>query len=266
MTEPLYEAIDEMLSYDAILEEAQYLNTIEKNIPDLLRIQLELDIISKRRSNVSCYKTLLNNKNLLVEHVSKHIGHTEANILNESYKTLVRKIKQSRLNEQDFSEFSEFGKALINNSGTNNTTTAQTAPSNKKTTTSTNIDAGDSIGNAVNSFFGYDGTSKIGTPNTGEEKSLYDSIKKLANSITEGGSPIGILHLILDIVGVVGDFPPFSIFGIGLIADLLNGIIYFMRGKHVLGVISIIAAVIPVGGPILKNMFKSSKTGKNVIW
>lgn len=77
-------------------------------------------------------------------------------------------------------------------------------------------------------------------------------LKSLWNSLTEGGSAIGILHLVLDFIGLVGD--AFAVVGIpiGMVADLINGIIYFWRGKYILGIISLIA-MIPFGGDVLKG-------------
>ncbi len=69
--------------------------------------------------------------------------------------------------------------------------------------------------------------------------------KNLLSSLTEGGSMIGILHLILDIVGIIGD-AVFTATGfpLGTIADFLNGMIYFFRGpdKYLLGIISLVFA------------------------
>jgi len=77
-------------------------------------------------------------------------------------------------------------------------------------------------------------------------------LKSLWNSLTEGGSAIGILHLVLDFIGLVGD--AFAVVGIpiGMVADFINAMIYFYRGKNILGIISLIA-MIPFGGDVLKG-------------
>ncbi len=81
---------------------------------------------------------------------------------------------------------------------------------------------------------------------------ILGMLKSLWNTLTEGGSPIGILQLILDFVGLVGD--AFLVVGIplGMVADFINGMIYFFRGKYVLGIISLIA-MIPFGGDVAKG-------------
>lgn len=93
-----------------------------------------------------------------------------------------------------------------------------------------------------------------GALSTVKSKGIVGVIKNLFRAITENGSPIGILHLVLDLVGIFGD-AVFATTGlpIGAIADILNAMIYFYRGKNMLGVISIIAALIPFGGDVLKG-------------
>jgi len=89
-------------------------------------------------------------------------------------------------------------------------------------------------------------------PAGGSKWTILGTLKKLWNGLTEGGSVIGIIHLIIDIVGLVGDF----IFpGVGVVADIINGIIYAIRGKWLLAIISIVAAVIIGAGDGLK-LFK----------
>lgn len=82
---------------------------------------------------------------------------------------------------------------------------------------------------------------------------FWGTLKGLWNAVTEGGSVIGIVQFIIDIIGLVGDF----IFpGVGVVADLLNAAIYAIRGEWILCSISIIAAVVIGGGDALK-LFKS---------
>ena len=87
---------------------------------------------------------------------------------------------------------------------------------------------------------------------TGDSGGILGMLKNLWNTLTEGGSPIGILQLVLDFVGLVGD--AFLVVGIplGMIADFINAMIYFFRGKWILGLISLIA-VIPFGGDVAKG-------------
>tara|TARA_B100000963_G_scaffold356160_1_gene375727 strand:- start:2001 stop:3695 length:1695 start_codon:yes stop_codon:yes gene_type:complete len=81
---------------------------------------------------------------------------------------------------------------------------------------------------------------------------ILSMLKSLLSTLTEGGSPIGILHLVLDFIGLVGD--AFLVVGIplGMVADCINGIIYMFRGKWILGLISLIA-MIPFGGDVAKG-------------
>jgi hypothetical protein len=78
---------------------------------------------------------------------------------------------------------------------------------------------------------------------------FWGTLKSLWNALTEGGSWWGIIHLILDIIGIVGDF---IIPGVGVAADVLNAVIYLCRGEYLLAAISIIAAIVVGGGDALK--------------
>ena len=83
----------------------------------------------------------------------------------------------------------------------------------------------------------------------------WSFIKNLWNTLTEGGSVIGIIQLILDVIGMFGDF---VIPGLGMGADVINAVIYFIRGEYFLGILSVIA-VLPIGGmiaPIIKPFTK----------
>lgn len=91
-----------------------------------------------------------------------------------------------------------------------------------------------------------------GSAPTNSGGGILGMLKSLWNSLTEGGSMIGILHLVLDFIGLVGD--AFLVVGIplGMVADFINGMIYFFRGKYILGIISLIA-MIPFGGDVAKG-------------
>lgn len=70
---------------------------------------------------------------------------------------------------------------------------------------------------------------------------LWDTVKSFISAITEGGSAIGILHLILDIIGLVpGSWVGFPI---DVVANLLNALIYGARGMWFLAILSGIAAI-----------------------
>lgn len=70
-------------------------------------------------------------------------------------------------------------------------------------------------------------------------------------ALTEGGSPIGIAQLLLDILGAI----PGSWIGIPIdtVANVINAIIYFGRGMYFNGVISLLS-LLPLG-----NIFKAMK-------
>lgn len=98
---------------------------------------------------------------------------------------------------------------------------------------------------------------------------ILGSLKDLVEAITEGGSTIGVIHLLLDVIGFLGDgFVP----GIGVLADLLNASIYYYRaqqkggeGFYTMCIISVIAAVLPGLGDTAKIFKPVAKLGDSVI-
>lgn len=69
----------------------------------------------------------------------------------------------------------------------------------------------------------------------------WDSVVDFLKAITEGGSAIGILHLILDIIGLIpGSWVGFPI---DVVANLLNAVIYMARGMWFLALLSAISAI-----------------------
>ena len=101
---------------------------------------------------------------------------------------------------------------------------------------------------------GFDAALSGGEYTPKSDGGTFGFLKSLGNALTEDGSPIGILHLVLDIIGVLGDaVMGFTGIPVGMIADILNAVIYFIRGKWLLGTISLIAGLIPFGGDVLKG-------------
>ena len=91
---------------------------------------------------------------------------------------------------------------------------------------------------------------------------FWGTLKSLWNAVTEGGSVIGIIHFIIDIIGLVGDF----IFpGVGVCADIINAIIYAIRGEWMMCAISVIAAVVIGAGDALKLVRFAAKPGQKVL-
>ena len=93
----------------------------------------------------------------------------------------------------------------------------------------------------------------------GTSGGILETLNNLWNTLTEGGTPIGILQLVLDFVGIVGDAFTFVGLPIGMVADFINAMIYFFRGKWILGIISLLAMV-PFGGNIALGFKGVAKT------
>jgi hypothetical protein len=90
---------------------------------------------------------------------------------------------------------------------------------------------------------------------------FWGTLRSLWNALTEDGSAWGIIHLILDLIGILGDwiFP-----GVGVAADVINGILYLIRGQYLLAAISFIAAVVIGAGDALKAFKGVAKTANPV--
>lgn len=90
---------------------------------------------------------------------------------------------------------------------------------------------------------------------------FVDTLRSIWNALTENGSPLGILHLILDIIG----FIPFTYVGVpvDIVADAINAIIYLFEGQYGSALISAIAAALPGIGDIAKTL-KLAKGFKSI--
>jgi hypothetical protein len=112
------------------------------------------------------------------------------------------------------------------------------------------------LGNA-----GFDAALAGGSIKPRTSGGFWTTLKSLWDAVTEGGSIIGIIQFIIDIIGLVGDF----IFpGVGVVADLLNAIIYAVRGEWMLCAISLIAAVLIGGGDALKLLKGAARPAEKV--
>lgn len=232
---PLENVINHKLSVQSIKEECDFLNRVESMIPEDLQLQLHLNMIlddsKKKLSNYN--RNLANGRNLIIEQAIKNLPISESKKIKESFDSLFENFKNSVKDR------------LI---------LEQSMP----------VDPG-----AVSAEYGKDFTDmmkNIATPDdipagVGKEGSIMSILKMLWNGLTKNGSAIGIFQFILDIVGLIGDF-----FGpVGLIADVINGIIYLYREKYMLALISFIAAMIPFGGNVLKGWLQTSKIAKPVM-
>lgn len=90
---------------------------------------------------------------------------------------------------------------------------------------------------------------------------VLDVLRSIWNALTENGSPLGILHLVLDIIG----FIPFTYVGvpIDIVADAINAIIYLFEGQYGSALISAIAAALPGIGDLAKTL-KLAKGFKSI--
>lgn len=232
------EIFNNLFSIENISKEAELLNRAEESIPEDLKFNLEIDLILKRNNSTSDYnKGLAESKNLLFDMAESHLNEGELADLKSSMKELFEGFKNIKGQSKE---------AILEQ-------------------LSTAIDNADSLKRGPNNIDDMLGNIKSTTDMSGivsTEGGWFGMIKKLFNAITEGGSAIGILHLVLDVVGLLGDF--FS--PVGMIADILNGLIYMVRGKWVLATISFIAAMLPFAGNIFAGIFKAgSKTGAEVM-
>lgn len=225
---------------DLFLYEADILNIADSLIPEDIMFQLELNqLLDEGFKKVDQYhRALLNGKNTLLEKASHLISDDQMNKLEERIKSTISKLQSSRVNED--------GPTMVTNP---NVIKAQMADE----------DWNDVMANI-------ESTTDIPATADGSD-GILGMLKGLLGSLTEGGSMIGTIHLILDILGLVGD-----LFGnAGAIFDILNGVIYMIRAingdseKWILALISFVAASIPFAGNIMKGMFQASKAGKSVV-
>ena len=225
---------------ELIINEAEVLNRAESMIPSDMLFELELNLLLEQgfKAVDKYHRNLVKGTNTLFNSASKLISKDEFTKIEESFKTIIEELKSSKVNEDEAIPVS-----------------ADTAQSGVSDLDWQNV--GDVIG-----------SSGVTGAGEGDNEGMLGMLKGLMSSLTEGGSPIGILHFILDIVGLVGD-----VFGpVGMIADIINGLIYMFRAvyykdssKWILALISFAAAVIPFAGNIMKGMFQASKTGKAVV-
>jgi hypothetical protein len=96
---------------------------------------------------------------------------------------------------------------------------------------------------------------------------LMDMAKSFLSTMTEGGSAIGILQFVLDIIGII----PFDAAGIPAneVANFINALISFYRGNFLTGLISLGMAIPAVGAvvfaPIKFAMKPFAKLGEKLI-
>ena len=217
------------------------IENIEKYIPEHLRMQVEIDLIVNQgaRSIHRCYENIANGT-LQVPSIPR----PDFNKLKTACLKLIKEINESKLNEQTIDLPTEI--------------------------------EGDNVDNVMNGV--KDSQIKAAQEVAGEDSSsLLGMLGSMFSALSEDGSPIGILHLVLDVIGIAGDFlGPYGIVA-AAIADILNGIIYFIRAEmdgkgkaghfRLLGILSFISAV-PFADFIVKPfkaLMKSNKAGAKLV-
>jgi hypothetical protein len=246
------------LNFEAVVAESKLLEESESVISKKIAFDLHLDMILNEGSHAvtEYYKSLSQGKNLILEKAKKISKNPK--LIEESLQTFRKALRKEifALNENDIAaaapttffpgaaEFQKQFKSAVDKIKT------QTPPATNPSIPTSVPDSGE-----VDRVL-------AGIPQEKPESSSFGLIKKLWNSLTEGGEPIGILHLVLDIIGVIGDF---IIPGVGAIADIINAIIYFIRGKWMLGTISLIAGLLFGAGDALKLLKGSAGAAEKVM-
>lgn len=246
--------LSKALSLETIKKECDFLNKIEESVPEDLRFQLELDMILKRGivTSTDYYKNLMGGVNSIIRESLNHMSQSEITKLNESYSKVIREFGFKKVNESDISLPFDLGK--IGDDVMSVFDETPTASASGELTPASS-EAGDDVMAAV--------SGAADSPAQGHwgGGGILGMLKGLLSALTEGGSPIGILHFVLDLVGLFGSaFEP-----VGLIADIINGIIYMIRGKWLLALINFICAALPFAGDLFKGWFKGSKAGAEVL-
>jgi hypothetical protein len=222
---PRYEKrLFEFVTFDNLISEAFSLNSIEEVLPNKLFTEIHLDkILNESGSRVKGYYVgLASGKNQILEEARK-MG-LNSNQINEAIEDF-----------RNFIKHKLFEDAL-----------ALGAP----------------IASAASGFEAALAGGDHLAPSKGSKWTVLGTLKSIWNGLTEGGSVIGIIHLIIDIIGLVGDF----IFpGVGVAADIINAIIYAIRGKWILALISLVAAIIVGAGDGLKLFKPAVSTAEPIL-
>jgi hypothetical protein len=205
------------------------IDSIINNIPESARLQFEINLILTEgaRSVRGCYERFASGTSSMTKSLSESIiSNSELKELKKGFAKLKEHLSKSDVNEQALQ-------------------IAQTAQI-----------AANPILNKIDLSI----DPELGKLDTEKEVGFLGLLDKIINGLTDDKSPLGFVHLLLDIVGVVGDaFGP-----VGLIADALNALIYALEGRYFLAILSVIGAMIPFAGPIIKRVFASGKAGKEV--
>jgi hypothetical protein len=203
--------LSKLVTFDNLVKESVFLNSIESAIPESMSFDLHFDMILEGRAT-QYHKALNKGKNLLLE---------SAKIPAELQSSITEAI--------------EHLKEYI--------------------TTAINEAESLQLGIPTGSF------NPTAALQPRKESGTWSVLKGLWDAVTEGGSVIGIIQFIIDIIGILGDliFP-----GAGVVADIINAIIYAIRGEWLLCAISVIAAVVIGAGDTLKFFKPVAKTASPI--
>jgi hypothetical protein len=230
------DSLNRYKSTDILSENISILNRMEELIPFQTRLDLDLSVYVSLdpMAMLEYHKEFLKGNSMLITKALGSFSKNQINSLNESLKELKDALR-SALNES--SSITDSDANIMKNVLSN-------------------------VDNTLDKS-GIDQSKKGG---------FLKLLNDLYNSLTEGGSTIGILHFLLDIVGLLGDGVMAATgLPVGIIADFLNGVIYMVRAvngdssKYMLAIVSFIAAVIPFGGDVMKGLIKGSKSGKQLM-
>lgn len=235
----------------ALVWETNFLNQVESNINEAQLISLHFEmIVGRGMAAVSEYhRQLANGKNLIVEEFRKIASSLDLASFNE------QTLSYASAPAQGIDDFNPIGQAI--GKYLSKITSADSAPGSAA---SSQLPVNTTPAGKVSSLSGeeaFNAAISGGSYSPNADSTISGTAMKVLKAITEDGSLIGITHLILDLIGLFGDA---VIPGLGVASDLINATIYFIRaslpnapdGMVFLGVISLIAALLPGVGDSLK--------------
>lgn len=241
-------AFTNILSYDNVKWESALLNLTESVLSEKEAMSLHYDmIINGGREAVNRYhRSLASGKNLILEKAKAQASPQKAKQINEAISKMSTELRN------------KFSQVLNENTFATDLTAATADPqkffADKLGSTLPQAKPAQSQSAPAPGTDEFSAALAGGSYTPKEDGGVWGFLKSLWLALTEDGSAIGIIHLVLDILGVIGDASIFiGIPGGGAAFDILNAIIYFIRGKWLLGTISLIAGILFGAGDILKG-------------
>ena len=198
--------LEKIVTFDNMVAEANFLNTLEEKLPKSDFFDLHFDMIIEGKVG-QYYKALNTGRNLILEKANVPTELKAA--INESFEDLKIYITQM-INENQALQLGAPSVGLD---------VAPHAPS--------------------------------------KSSGIWGILKGIWDALTEGGSAIGILQFLIDLASLIP--------AIGIAADVLNAIIYAIRGKWLLCAISLAAAALLGTGQWLKGAKPIAKASEEVL-